>query len=249
MDPGPARLAYPQSWNRYTYSGSDPINANDPSGRDWGPYGCFGSLDELLEATSDASIGCPNVPDGFILVLKADPAVIAAERIEAIVGEDLNGLEGLGDVANYQQASYGLSPTYDVTFTASALGSYEESLVNPATVTIIEATGPIGSAVGTVLVGGYVIYKIWAYLKNNPAVPAPWPNFQTVLEELTKPGSTWKWNGSKWEQDCPPGSPKQIQTLHWNPPDQYHQFGHYDYVDCNGHSWSVWGDGTMTPNK
>jgi len=25
----------PQSWNRYSYAGSDPVNHNDPSGRDW----------------------------------------------------------------------------------------------------------------------------------------------------------------------------------------------------------------------
>ncbi len=58
-DPGPAVLTIPQSWNRYSYAINDPVNNNDPGGDFWGPNGCFASTDELIAATSDASIGCP----------------------------------------------------------------------------------------------------------------------------------------------------------------------------------------------
>jgi hypothetical protein len=32
-------LADPQSWNMYAYTGGDPVNRNDPQGRDWNDCG------------------------------------------------------------------------------------------------------------------------------------------------------------------------------------------------------------------
>ena len=103
VDRGPAVLSSPQSWNRYIYAGNDPINANDPTGNVSGPYGCFGSLDELIAATSDASIGCPAAylePLPLVLIPIPNPQQAAIGEVSRLFySQGLPATVGLPDGA------------------------------------------------------------------------------------------------------------------------------------------------------
>ncbi|MFN7919436.1 MAG: RHS repeat-associated core domain-containing protein [Bryobacteraceae bacterium] len=65
-DPGPAVSASPQSWNRYSYGATDPVNFNDPDGRlpasvSFGEngFGCVASPFGSSGGAVDASSPCP----------------------------------------------------------------------------------------------------------------------------------------------------------------------------------------------
>ncbi len=60
----------PQSWNRYPYSGSDPVNHKDPTGMDW----CWGD-----DFSIDCLVSNPNgSPAGFEFDISIENAIAAA---------------------------------------------------------------------------------------------------------------------------------------------------------------------------
>jgi RHS repeat-associated protein len=70
---GSAKPMDPSSWNRYTYTGGDPVNRNDPGGRDWACVGFGGSLDYCEYFTSGTEffgygigVGMSNCGNNFI---------------------------------------------------------------------------------------------------------------------------------------------------------------------------------------
>ena len=93
--------------------------------------------------------------------------------------------------------------------------------------------------------------RLMSSVRHIPGIgpdPAPFdPN-----KEVYEPGTDWSCGGENpdgsfecWAP-CPGGG---IQKLHFSPAgsDPYHPFQHWDWTDCDGKSWYIWTDGTMTP--
>jgi RHS repeat-associated protein len=73
-------------------------------------------------------------------------------------------------------------------------------------------------------------------------VPAPF----MPLNVITEPGTKWGCDDSyeNCSTRCPNGN---TSYLHYDPGIKYNEGSHWDYKDCDGKTWKIWPDGTMTP--
>jgi hypothetical protein len=88
---GSAKPGNPQSWNRYTYVGNDPVNRNDPSGLDWyDPFrGLYYPEDSIspYEAIMSWFIHVPGVYDpGWTPLMSPPPPTPLALATPIIAG-------------------------------------------------------------------------------------------------------------------------------------------------------------------
>ncbi len=80
------------------------------------------------------------------------------------------------------------------------------------------------------------------YTPRPGSVPSPFdPD-----DVRTDPNSGWGCNGDLTEctQRCPNGN---TSYLHYDPGTKYGEGPHWDYKDCDGKTWKIWPDRTMTP--
>ena len=79
-------------------------------------------------------------------------------------------------------------------------------------------------------------------IPRDGAVPAPF----IPLDVITEPGTKWDCDASfencQWR--CPNGN---TASLHYDPGIKYGEGPHWDYKDCDGKTWKIWPNGTMTP--
>ena len=88
------------------------------------------------------------------------------------------------------------------------------------------------------------------YKPRPGAVPSPlgYPS----LESLTAPGGPPWHCGELGPDDLPdecwaPCANGKTEKLHYDPGTTNGKGAHWDYTDCNGDTWYIWPDGTMTP--
>jgi hypothetical protein len=80
--------------------------------------------------------------------------------------------------------------------------------------------------------------------ERRGAVPAPFDPEETV----TSPDGGWRFDpGGDWDRPCPPGSRRDHEKLHFDDGISTGEGRHWDYTDCDGNTWKIWPDGTMTP--
>jgi len=166
------RLDDPQSWNRYAYTGDDPINRNDPQGTDWNDCGAGW--------VSDASLSGPcGVPDpygGYIdLSGIIQNAVQQAYQYAGQIDDtELSEAEALGFVNGFTNASNG---TTVITLSANALNSFVAggaisigaggaATIDGIAITIGEVSlGTVAITVGGVAALGGAAWTIYQFAK------------------------------------------------------------------------------------
>jgi RHS repeat-associated protein len=171
-DPGPYSYFDPSRMNLYTYSGSNPVNLYDPTGRSWDDFwgaivGFFGGGSDSGESSSSATIGNGNdkvAPDegvvgaegagggsGCTLDQSSGTLIdsqgnvcfdIDAYSDQAIRPEVANALSGVG--ANAGPVVEGLAVA-TVGVPAFAYGT--TALISLATPTFVATTGSAGTAI------------------------------------------------------------------------------------------------------
>lgn len=71
------------------------------------------------------------------------------------------------------------------------------------------------------------------------------------FEEVTSPGSPWNCNPQNpngtidCQAPCPEGSQRHYRKLTYDP-GSYGKLPHWDYTDCDGKTWYIWSDGSMS---
>jgi RHS repeat-associated protein len=114
----------------------------------------------------------------------------------------------------------------------------------------VEAIGKNLGGPQTVTLLGNICSAISSKMPNPPRpgqVPAPF----LPLDAITAPGTPWKCGELgpddlpvECEAPCPNG---RTQKLHYDPGTTNGKGAHWDYTDCNGDTWYIWPNGTMTP--
>ncbi len=215
----------PGSWNRYAYTRGDPTDRFDPQGLQ-DTVGC-----NTMQAICDLDNG-------------AGGSVSAAD-------DPTRGGGGFGD--GYGQAlQQGYVPGMPADMWA-ALQQYNQMVL--ATLGLVRtppvvAPPTVGGALSATL--GRVLGLVWGLVltptpvsRNSSFPKAPFD----PLKEITDPQKGWQWNDNEQKcwTDCPEGSKRSTTTVHQDDGVKCGEGQHWDYVDCNGDSWKIWPDGTMTP--
>jgi len=67
-------------------------------------------------------------------------------------------------------------------------------------------------------------------------------------EEITNPDKGWRADPTgDFEGSCPAGSRRDHQKLHFDPGVSNGKGEHWDWTDCDGKTWYIWPDGSMSP--
>jgi RHS repeat-associated protein len=91
-----------------------------------------------------------------------------------------------------------------------------------------------------------------AISSKMPNIPRPGEVPATIdpLEVITAPGSGWGPGCNAALTDCEKRCPNgNTETLHFDPGIIYNEGPHWDYKDCDGNTWKIWPNGTMTPAR
>jgi RHS repeat-associated protein len=219
----------PGSWNRYAYTRGDPVNRVDPSG--------------LFDHAS------PEIDyDGLYWDAYHSPI------------SDAVGLREPGEVYPYQYFMKNPFPSgwsYDcVTWTCDELrlslptSVWGAAVINGLAPVAVPIAITVARAVVTVVVRAATAWALLQLVTKLPDIKGKTPS--QWVEEITYPRSGWKsvpGDPSTWQRDCPPGSRRSYETVHYDEGIRYNEGVHYDVTDCDGKTWKDWPDGRRTPAR
>ncbi len=211
----------PGSWNRYTYTGGDPANRNDPNGLDWCDgweldwWGCF-------VQSSDDPLGI----EAAIAEGAAQLAINFAEQ--STFGSELGQLTGsVFSASNFIWPTSGLPQDDQFQITLSPIQFLDLAAngfvaANPAILDEVRAGGQVVITVGT-----GIIAAIYAWFQKNSQVNWTTGSFPTVDEIIakcqpvgppiivpsTRAGNRSGGKSIEQEYKCPDGSTWTIHTV------------------------------------
>jgi RHS repeat-associated protein len=227
----------PGSWNRYAYTGGDPVNFNDPSGLLANPaVDSSGCMDDWTGSMWRTFVGNP-CPPGMIPAAQGSSVSILRRTWEA-----LDPMRH--DIMWWQ---WGSTPgAMEIALDSSIL-----SLISLKDLEQLSKGAPPQIRVGVIVITviGLGIYDLYERLTTMPSrgkTPSEWE------DEVTDPTKKWravKGEPDTWERDCPPGSPRRWEKVHRDEGIKYNEGLHWDYTDCEGKTWKDWPDGRRTPAR
>ena len=222
--------------------------------------GRFISLDRK---TSSAALGVPSSWNRYSYSLNDPPNISDPSGLDVVcVGSSPDGYTSTSS-NNSGQGEYCYSNVYDASAASgppdpdSQVDGSDDSDQGAAG-SLVDST-PMGTAtpvkdtLANILAGVFGrAVLIGILFPTSTSASDVWPPTLNPMEEITKNGSIWRQVGSPanldWEADCPPGSKRHYQHLHYDP-DHFTKGSHWDYTDCNGYSWTVYPNGTVVPAK
>ena len=222
--------------------------------------GRFISLDRK---TSSAALGVPSSWNRYSYSLNDPPNISDPSGLDVVcVGSSPDGYTSTSS-NNSGQGEYCYSNVYDASAASgppdpdSQVDGSDDSDQGAAG-SLVDST-PMGTAtpvkdtLANILAGVFGrAVLIGILFPTSTSASDVCPPTLNPMEEITKNGSIWRQVGSPanldWEADCPPGSKRHYQHLHYDP-DHFTKGSHWDYTDCNGYSWTVYPNGTVVPAK
>jgi RHS repeat-associated protein len=223
----------PVSWNRYGYALGDPVNNEDPLGLA-ALRNCAGGPWQFVRCeTQGGEQGAEKLrfldcPPNVSLCVGPPPSRGGNSGDGPPVIGDRGVLGGMG-----KQKSLPRKAKIGQPGGGSALAP------NPTPIGVIWrviARAKLGLGVA---MGVFIMATPTGSSADFP--PAPfWPP-----DEVTEPEWQWDPDTQTYSMECDNG---ETSTLWYDNGVKTGESPHWDYKDCDGHTWKIWHDGTMSPS-
>jgi len=154
-DRGPVDLKNPQSWNRYNYAASDPVNLNDPNGK-------LPVCVDIFNGVGNFNSGDVCGPGQFLIDIDIDPQIFAVPLVHPsardLATNIFDELQGSGVIDDYSFAS-----SNGVLINASVSSDFFQAGIDAGIIVGSPGAWTIGGVIirgVTVLAGGEVVLAV-----------------------------------------------------------------------------------------